>query len=176
MKQHGRPEDVVTDKLRSYGAQLRELVARTSRSLGRAQQTGRRTPTSPSEGGSGPCCGSDACMHSRSSPPCTLPSTTTSTQNEPSPVARPTSRPAAPLWQWWALCAAEIWRSGDSWSWLALVWQLPEKTAAGLSTGTKASAVEAGAPTSSSPRFVLSAADLVFSRPKGITGERGPAT
>ena len=81
MRKHGRPEVIVTDKLRSYGAALKEMDAE------RRQQTGRlknsiapRIHTCRSDEESGQCSASDACEVFRCSPPSTPLSPTISTR------------------------------------------------------------------------------------------------
>jgi transposase-like protein len=52
MKQHGRAEEIVTDKLRSYGAALESWALKKSRSPEAAEQPGREL-AQPSEGEKG---------------------------------------------------------------------------------------------------------------------------
>jgi putative transposase len=96
MKRHGRPEEVVTDKLRSYGAALEDLGRRTGASPTGGRTTGPRTRTSRFEGGSELCCVFGACTPYRSSPLSTPRCTTTSTQTAASQADPATSRPAPP--------------------------------------------------------------------------------
>jgi transposase-like protein len=95
MKKHGRADVLVTDKLRSYGAALRDLGAADRRRPDAGSTTGRRTPTSRSDDESGRCSGSGACEVCSCSPPSTPPSRTISTPSAASP-AETSSRPTAP--------------------------------------------------------------------------------
>jgi putative transposase len=58
MRRYGKPQTIVTDGLRSYGAALKEIGAATGRRSGGTSTTGPRTHTSRSDEESGPCCGS----------------------------------------------------------------------------------------------------------------------
>lgn len=95
MKRHGRPQEVVTDKLRSHGAALKELGTDKSGSLTGGRTTGPRTRTSRSEVERGPCSASGACTTCRRSPPFMDQRTTTSTPIE-ALTADPTIRPPVP--------------------------------------------------------------------------------
>jgi putative transposase len=54
LKRHGRPEAIVTDGLRSYGAALKDLGAQSLQApVGRWTTTGPRTATSPFDDASG---------------------------------------------------------------------------------------------------------------------------
>jgi IS1 family transposase len=97
MKLHGRAEELVTDKLRSYRAALKELGGEDRGSRRGGRTTERRTPTSPFDDAIARCSASGGCTPSRSSPPSTPPSTTTSTQSAASPPETTTRPPAPPL-------------------------------------------------------------------------------
>ncbi len=58
LKRHGSPKAITTDGLRSYKAAMKEIGNTTSRRSAAGPTTGRRTATSRSDDGSGPCCGS----------------------------------------------------------------------------------------------------------------------
>ena len=107
MRKHGQPEVIVTDRLRSYGAALKEIGAADRQETGRWLNNGRRIRTCHSDDGNGRCSGSGACEVCRNSPPSTPPSPTTSTRNAASPAETifKLNRTAA-LAEWRGLCAA----------------------------------------------------------------------
>ena len=92
IKPYGRPEEVVTDRLRSYGAAMRELGNPGRQLLAGMKTTGRKTRTYHSEGGNGRWRGSGSCEACRSSPPLTPPSATTSTTTDLSNAGLASSR------------------------------------------------------------------------------------
>ena len=94
IKRYGRPEEVVTDRLRSYGAAMRELGNPGRQLLAGMKTTGRKTRTYHSEGGNGRWPDFGKCEVYRSSPPHTPPSTITSTMTDPS-NAGPASKTSA---------------------------------------------------------------------------------
>ena len=97
MLRHGRPETLVTDRLRSYGAALKDMGRSDDRGRGVGSTTGPKTRTSLSDDGSGRCCGSGACARCRSSPQ-TMPwSTTAFRRSATSKITSPVSKPAPPL-------------------------------------------------------------------------------
>lgn len=93
MRRHGRPESIVTDKLRSYGAARRNLARERTARSGAGSTTGPRIRTCPSDDESGRYCGSGACERCRSSPRSTI----TFQRSATSRTATTTSRPAWPL-------------------------------------------------------------------------------
>jgi putative transposase len=102
MKRHGQPKVIVTDKLRSYGAGLKDLGMPDDRETGRwlnnrAENSlrGPSVPTCPSDDENALCFAFAGCGPYRSSPLSTHPSKTTSTRSAGS-QADTTSRPAAP--------------------------------------------------------------------------------
>jgi transposase-like protein len=97
MRRHGRPEELVTDKLGSYGAALREIGAEEIQVTDRWENNRAENSHHPFRRREEPCSGSGACEVSRSSPPSTDQCITTSTRTGASPAARSTSRPAPPL-------------------------------------------------------------------------------
>ena len=58
MKRHGRPEAIVTDRLRSYGAAMNEIGNRATQVVVAGSTTGPRTPICRSDDESGRCRGS----------------------------------------------------------------------------------------------------------------------
>jgi transposase-like protein len=98
MRRHGRPETIVTDRLRSYGAALKDLGRGDDREMGRAgSTTGQRTRTYRSDDARGRCCGSGVCERCRSSLQSMPQSTTTFQRSATSKIATPTRPPAPPL-------------------------------------------------------------------------------
>jgi transposase-like protein len=97
MKRHGRPEAIVTDRLRSYGAALKDVGRGDDREMGRWLNNRAENRTCHSDDASGRCCGSGACEHYRSSPRSIPRSTTTFRRSATSKIATPARRPAPPL-------------------------------------------------------------------------------
>ena len=102
MQRQGQPKAIVTDKLRSCGAGLKDLGMPDDRETGRwlnnrAENSlrGPSVPTCPSDDETALCFAFAGCGRYRSSPLSTHPSTTTSTRS-PGAHADTTSRPAAP--------------------------------------------------------------------------------
>ena len=83
MKRHGQPGEIVTDKLRSYGAALKDLGIQEKQVTGHGGTTAPRTRTSRSDDASGRCYGSGARKACRRSSP----STTSSIRNGASHAA-----------------------------------------------------------------------------------------
>ncbi|WP_290770988.1 IS6 family transposase [Hoeflea sp.] len=81
LKRHGRAEELVTDRLRSYGAALNELGIRDRQESGRWKNNRGRICTSRSEDGSGRCCISGECEVCKNSPLFTHRSSTISTRS-----------------------------------------------------------------------------------------------
>ena len=129
MKRHGRPHVLVTDKLRSYGAALKDLGLRDDRETGhwlnnRAENSlrGPSVPISRSDERNVPCSASAGCDRSRSSSRSIHQSTTCSTETAPSPAGT-ISRPVAPPLSRSGVISAlpnteRVWANRD---WLALV-------------------------------------------------------
>jgi len=78
MKRYGRAERIVTDRLRSYGAALRELGCPAKQETGRWLNNRAENSHQPFDERSGRCSGSGKCEVCRNLPPFTLPSLTTS--------------------------------------------------------------------------------------------------
>ena len=74
MKRHGRPHILVTDKLRSYGAAMKEMGNVERQETGRWKITELRIHTCRFDDENGPCSGSAACEVCRNSPPFMPPS------------------------------------------------------------------------------------------------------
>ena len=110
MKRHGRPETIVTDKLRSYGATLKDLGRGDDREMGCWLNNRAENSHLPFRRLSGQCCGSGACERCRNSPQSMPRSTTTFRRSAISRTAKPTSKPAPPLLQSGAdFSLPEIW-------------------------------------------------------------------
>ena len=86
MRKHGQPEVIVTDRLRSNGAALKELGGANRQETGGGSTTGPKTHTSHFDDASGRCFGSGGCEVFRSSPRSMPPSQTTSSTSAVSPV------------------------------------------------------------------------------------------
>ena len=84
MKRYPRPDAIITDRLRSYRAALRELGGSGRHQAGRWLNNLRRIPTCRSGDENTQCSVSGGCEASRNLPPSILPSTTTSTCDDPS--------------------------------------------------------------------------------------------
>ena len=107
MKRYGRPEVLVTEKLRSYGAAMKVIGNADRQETGPlAEQPGREFTPAVSGEGSGLCCATADCEVCRSSYPSTLQFIITSTRNAAS-VAEKISNSSAP----------PISLSGGSWVW-----------------------------------------------------------
>ena len=129
MKRHGQPKVIVTDKLRSYGAGLKDLGMPDDRETGRWQNNraenslrGPSVPTCPSDDENALCFAFAGCGPYRSSPLSTHPSTTTSTRSADSQadtISRPAGAPLSPSGvNSVRPNAARDWASGD---WFASV-------------------------------------------------------
>lgn len=94
MKRHGRPEAIMTDKLRSCGAALKELGCGDDREMGRWPSNRAENSHLPFDDASGRCCGSGACTRYRNSLLSMSRSTTTFRRSATSKIATPTKRPA----------------------------------------------------------------------------------
>ena len=106
MKRHGRPEVIVTDRLRSYGAALKDLGRGDDREMGRWLNNRAENSHLSFDDANGRCCGSGACERCRSSPQSMPRCTTTFRRNAISRTATPKRRPAPPL----SLSGAAFWR------------------------------------------------------------------
>ena len=99
MKRHDRPHIPETDKLRSYGAAMKNIGNSARQETGRWKTTELRIHTCCFDDENGPCSGSAACEVCRNSPPFMPPSAIISTRNAPSTaetISRPTAPPLSP--------------------------------------------------------------------------------
>jgi len=100
MKRHGKPRVIVTDRLRSYGAAMKEIgnagVHETGRWLNNRAENSHR-PFRRRERAS--CCGFEGCTPSKSSARSMPRSTTISTRNATSSAATSTKHDAPPRWR-----------------------------------------------------------------------------
>jgi hypothetical protein len=113
MKRHGRPHVFVTDKLRSYGAALKDLGlpddCETGFWLNNRAENSLRGPSvhiSRFDDGNVPCSASARCGAHRSSHPSTPRSTPCSTRGAPPPAKSLQVSPHTDLAKWRDLCAA----------------------------------------------------------------------
>jgi hypothetical protein len=97
MKRHGRPETIITDRPRSYGAALKYWAAAMTARWDGGSTTGLRIRTYRSDDASGRCCGSGACGRYRNSPLSMPRFTTTFQQSATFRTATTSSKPAPPL-------------------------------------------------------------------------------
>lgn len=74
MRKHGQPEVIVTDRLRSYGAALKDIGVGERQKLVAGSTIELRIHTCHSDDESGRCFASGGCEVFRNSPPSTLPS------------------------------------------------------------------------------------------------------
>ena len=94
MKRYGRPEVIVTDRLRSYGAAMREVGNEVRQETGRCSTTGPKTRINRSGDESERWRDSGVRNRFRNSLRSTLQSITTSTRNAISTAAKPSSSTA----------------------------------------------------------------------------------
>jgi putative transposase len=106
MKRYGRPQVIVTDELRSYGAAMKSSGYLTGSKPGAGSTTGPRIHICPCDDENERCCVSDACEVCRNSLPSTPPSITTSTRNATSTAETTLSETVPPLFP-----------SGVGWAW-----------------------------------------------------------
>ena len=97
MKRHGHPHILVTDKLRSYGAAMKEIGNAQSRKPVAGSTIELRIHTCRFDDENGPCNGSAACEVYRNSPPFMPLSATISIRNAPSTAETISSLTAPPL-------------------------------------------------------------------------------
>jgi transposase-like protein len=96
---HGQPEVIVTDRLRSYGAAMKELGAADRQETGRWLNNRVENSYLPFRRRSRQCSAFGGCERCRSSPSSTRPSQTTSIRNAASPVdviSKPSAPPLSP--------------------------------------------------------------------------------
>ncbi len=102
MRRCGQPEQIVTDRLPSYRAALRDLGATDLQLTGgwlNNRVENSHLPLRRRDDESGRCCASGACEVFRPSPPSTPPSTITSIRNavlQAGTISRPTAPPRLP--------------------------------------------------------------------------------
>ncbi len=98
MRKHGRPEAIVTDKLRSYGAALKEIGCDTRQETGRCLNNRAENSHLAFRRRERAMLRFRECAVSRNSPPSTPPSRTTSTRNAASQADTSTRSIAPPFW------------------------------------------------------------------------------
>ena len=99
MKRHSRPQTVVTDGLRSYGAAMKNSATKAVRRWANGSTIARRIHTSCSADESGRWSDFGGSKPSRSSRPSTARSTTTSIRNATSSAETSTVNDAQPSWR-----------------------------------------------------------------------------
>ena len=98
LRRHGRADAFVTDRLRSYGAALREIGAADRQETGRWLNNRAENSHPRFDDGSGPCSAFGACEVCRNSPPFIPQCTITSTRNATSTQDRISSSTGPLLW------------------------------------------------------------------------------
>jgi len=81
MKRYGRPQEIVTDRLKSYRAAMKIIGNAEVQEIGRWKNNRCKTPTYQFHDESRRCCNSSACEVCKNSSPSTHQSITTSTMN-----------------------------------------------------------------------------------------------